>query len=191
MRRQGKMIGLTILGVIVVLLAVFLISVYNNLVQLRQRVQNSWAQVDVQLKRRYDLIPNLVGAVKGYAQHEKSTLESVTQARNMAMNARNIQEQMQAENMLTGALRSLFAVAEAYPELKANANFMQLQAELTDTESKIAYARQFYNDTVQKFNTKLELFPTNLVAGLLGFAMVDYFNLQGEPNARQAVKVEF
>jgi LemA protein len=185
------MIGLTILGVIVVLLAVFLISVYNSLVQLRQRVQNAWAQVDVQLKRRYDLIPNLVGAVKGYAQHEKSTLESVTQARNMAMNAKNIQEQMQAENMLTGALRSLFAVAEAYPELKANANFMQLQAELTDTESKIAFARQFYNDTVQKFNTKIELFPTNLVAGMLGFAMVDYFNLQGEPDARQAVKVEF
>lgn len=185
------MIGLVILGVIVVLLAVFLISVYNNLVQLRQRVQNAWAQVDVQLKRRYDLIPNLVGAVKGYAQHEKATLEGVTQARNMAMNAGNIQEQMQAENMLSSALRSLFAVAEAYPELKANTNFMQLQAELTDTESKIAFARQFYNDTVQKFNTKIELFPTNLVAGMLGFAMVDYFNLQGEPDARQAVKVEF
>jgi len=185
------MIGLTILGVIVVLLAVFLISVYNNLVQLRQRVQNAWAQVDVQLKRRYDLIPNLVGAVKGYAQHEKATLEGVTQARNMAMNAGNIQEQMQAENMLSSALRSLFAVAEAYPELKANTNFMQLQAELTDTESKIAFARQFYNDTVQKFNTKIELFPTNLVAGMLGFAMVDYFNLQGEHDARQAVKVEF
>jgi LemA protein len=191
MRRQGKMIGLTILGLIVILLAVFLISVYNSLVQLRQRVQNAWAQVDVQLKRRYDLIPNLVGAVKGYAQHEKATLEGVTQARNMAMNAGNIQEQMQAENMLSGALRSLFAVAEAYPELKANTNFMQLQAELTDTESKIAFSRQFYNDTVQKFNTKIELFPTNLVAGMLGFAMVDYFNLQGEPDARQAVKVEF
>ena len=185
------MIGLTILGVIVILLAVFLISVYNSLVQLRQRVQNAWAQVDVQLKRRYDLIPNLVGAVKGYAQHEKATLEGVTQARNMAMNAGNIQEQMQAENMLSSALRSLFAVAEAYPELKANTNFMQLQAELTDTESKIAFSRQFYNDTVQKFNTKIELFPTNLVAGMLGFAMVDYFNLQGEPDARQAVKVEF
>jgi len=191
MRRKEKMIGLTILGLIVILLAVFLISVYNSLVQLRQRVQNAWAQVDVQLKRRYDLIPNLVGAVKGYAQHEKATLEGVTQARNMAMNAGNIQEQMQAENMLSGALRSLFAVAEAYPELKANTNFMQLQAELTDTESKIAFSRQFYNDTVQKFNTKIELFPTNLVAGMLGFAMVDYFNLQGEPDARQAVKVEF
>lgn len=185
------MIGLSILGVFVVILAVFLIKVYNDLVQVRQRVQNAWAQVNVQLKRRYDLIPNLVGAVKGYAQHEKSTLERVTQARNMAMNAGNIQEQMQAENMLSNALRSLFAVAEAYPELKANANFMQLQNELTDTEGKIAYARQFYNDTVQKFNTKIELFPTNLVAGMLGFSMVDYFNLQGEYEARQAVKVEF
>lgn len=183
--------GFIIIGMILVLLAVFLIVTYNNLVQLRQRVQNSWSQVDVQLKRRYDLIPNLVNAVKGYAQHEKSTLENVTQARNMAMNAGNLQEQMQAENMLSNALRSLFAVAEAYPELKANTNFLQLQAELSDTESKIAFSRQFYNDTVQKFNTKIELFPTNLVAGLLGFAMVDYFTLQGEPDARQAVKVEF
>jgi LemA protein len=185
------MMGFIIIGMILVLLAVFLIVTYNNLVQLRQRVQNSWSQVDVQLKRRYDLIPNLVNAVKGYAQHEKSTLENVTQARNMAMNAGNLQEQMQAENMLSNALRSLFAVAEAYPELKANTNFLQLQAELSDTESKIAFSRQFYNDTVQKFNTKIELFPTNLVAGLLGFAMVDYFTLQGEPDARQAVKVEF
>jgi LemA protein len=137
------------------------------------------------------LFPNLVNAVKGYAQHEKATFESVTQARNMALNAGNLQEQMQAENMISNALRSLFAVAEAYPELKANTNFLQLQSELTDTESKIAYARQFYNDTVQKFNTKIELFPNNLVAGMLGFAMVDYFTLQGEPDARQAVKVEF
>ncbi len=183
-------IGITI-GVLVVLLAIFLISTYNSLVQLRQRVQNAWAQVDVQLKRRYDLIPNLVNAVKGYAQHEKDTLERVTQARNMAANAGSVKEQMQAENMLTGALRSLFAVAEAYPELKANTNFLQLQGELSDTESKIAFSRQFYNDTVQKFNTKIELFPANLVAGMLGFSMVDYFNLQGEPDARQAVKVEF
>jgi len=185
------MVGFIILGVVVVLLAVFLIGIYNSLVQLRQRVQNAWSQVDVQLKRRYDLIPNLVNAVKGYAQHEKATFESVTQARNMAMNAGNLQEQMQAENMISNALRSLFAVAEAYPELKANTNFLQLQSELTDTEGKIAYARQFYNDTVQKFNTKVELFPNNLVAGMLGFAMVDYFTLQGEPDARQAINVEF
>lgn len=180
-----------IFGVLVVLIAIFLIGTYNSLVQLRQRVQNAWSQVDVQLKRRYDLIPNLVNAVKGYAQHEKATLESVTQARNMAMNAGSVKDQIQAENMLSGALRSLFAVAEAYPELKANTNFLQLQGELSDTESKIAYSRQFYNDTVQKFNTKIELFPTNLVASMLGFGMVDYFTLQGEPDARQAVKVEF
>ncbi|UWG95882.1 LemA family protein [Dehalobacter sp. DCM] len=179
------------IGVVVVLLAVFMIGTYNGLVQLRQRVQNSWSQVDIQLKRRYDLIPNLVNAVKGYAQHEKATFENVTQARNMAMAAGNIKEQSQAENMLSGALKSLFAVAEAYPELKANTNFLQLQTELTDTESKIAYSRQFYNDTVQKLNTKIEVFPNNLVAGMLGFGIVDYFTLQGENQARQAVKVEF
>jgi len=177
--------------ILAVLLAVFLVSIYNSLVQLRQRVKNAWSQVDVQLKRRYDLIPNLVNTVKGYAQHEKSTLESVTQARNMAMAAGNVKEQAEAENMLSGALRSLFAVAEAYPELKANTNFLQLQGELSDTESKIAFARQFYNDTVQKFNTKIEVFPNNLVAGLLGFQIADYFTLQGEPETQQAVKVEF
>lgn len=184
-------VGVIVIGILVVLLAVFLIGIYNNLVKLRQRVQNSWSQVDVQLKRRYDLIPNLVNAVKGYAQHEKSTLESVTQARNMAIEAGNVREQAQAENILSGALKSLFAVAEAYPELKANTNFLQLQGELSDTESKIAFSRQFYNDTVQKLNTKIELFPNNLVAGMLGFQMVDYFTLQGETEARQAVRVEF
>jgi LemA protein len=184
----GRWIAIVILAV---LLAVFLVSIYNSLVQLRQRVKNAWSQVDVQLKRRYDLIPNLVNTVKGYAQHEKSTLESVTQARNMAMAAGNVKEQAEAENMLSGALRSLFAVAEAYPELKANTNFLQLQGELSDTESKIAFARQFYNDTVQKFNTKIEVFPNNLVAGPLGFQMADYFTLQGEPEIQQAVKVEF
>ncbi len=187
---MGIVIG-GIVGFFAVIIAIFLIGAYNSLVQLRQRVQNAWAQVDVQLKRRYDLIPNLVGAVKGYAGHEKDTLEKVTQARNMAANAGSVREQMQAENMLSGALRSLFAVAEAYPDLKANTNFLQLQNELSDTEGKIAFSRQFYNDTVQKFNTKIELFPTNLVAGMLGFGMVDYFNLQGEYEARQAVKVEF
>jgi LemA protein len=179
------------IGAVVVVIAVFLVGIYNGLVQLRQRVQNAWAQVDVQLKRRYDLIPNLVNTVKGYAQHEKTTLENVTQARNMAMSAQNIKDQAQAENMLSDALKSLFAVAEAYPELKANANFLQLQAELSDTESKIAFARQFFNDTVQKFNTKIEIFPNNLVAGMLGFQMADYFTLQGENEARQSVSVQF
>jgi len=183
--------GLYALGGLVIALAVFLVVIYNGLVQLRQRVQNAWAQVDVQLKRRYDLIPNLVNTVKGYAQHERETLEKVTQARNMAVAASNVKDQAQAENMLSGALKSLFAVAEAYPDLKANANFLQLQAELSDTESKIAFARQFFNDTVQKFNTKIEVFPNNLVAGMLGFQMADYFTLQGETEARQIVKVNF
>lgn len=184
-------IAIGFFGFLLAIFVGFLIVTYNGLVQLRQRVQNAWAQVDVQLKRRYDLIPNLVNAVKGYAGHEQATLESVTQARNMAANAGSVQEQIKAENMLTGALRSLFAVAEAYPDLKANTNFLQLQSELTDTESKIAFSRQFYNDTVQKFNTKIELFPANLVAGMLGFGRVDYFNLQGDYQAREAVKVEF
>lgn len=180
-----------VLAGLLLIVAVFLIATYNKLVQLRQRVQNAWSQVDVQLKRRYDLIPNLVNTVKGYAQHEKDTLERVTQARNMAMEAGNINDQAKAENMLSGALKSLFAVAEAYPDLKANTNFMQLQTELSDTESKISFARQFFNDTVQIFNTKIEVFPNNLVAGMLGFQMVDYFTLQGEVEARQNVKVNF
>jgi len=184
-------VGSSIVWIIVVFLALFLVVAYNNLVKLRQRVQNAWSQVDVQLKRRYDLIPNLVNTVKGYAQHEKDTLERVTQARNMGMAARNLDEQIQAENMLTGALRSLFAVAEAYPDLKANTNFIQLQAELSDTEGKIAFARQFYNDTVQKFDTQIELFPYNLVAGMLGFQKAAYFTLQEEDAARQPVEVKF
>lgn len=180
-----------ILAGLLIIVVVFLIATYNKLVQLRQRVQNAWSQVDVQLKRRYDLIPNLINTVKGYAQHEKDTLERVTQARNMAIEAGNVTDQAKAENMLSGALKSLFAVAEAYPDLKANSNFMQLQTELSDTESKISFARQFFNDTVQMFNTKIELFPNNLVAGMMGFQTVDYFTLQGEVEARQNVKVNF
>ena len=184
------MIVAAVIGLLV-LLAIFFIVTYNGLVQLRQRVQNAWSQVDVQLKRRYDLIPNLVNTVKGYASHEKETLEEITRARSAAMAAGTVADQSRAENLLSGALRSLFAVAENYPELKANTNFLQLQEELSQTEDKIAYSRQFYNDTVQKFNTKLELFPTNLVAGMLGFGKADYFTLQGEPDARQAVQVKF
>ena len=180
-----------IVGALVLLLGLFLIITYNGLVKLRQRVQNAWSQVDVQLKRRYDLIPNLVNTVKGYATHEKETFENVTRARTMAMGAGTVADQSQAENMLSGALKTLFAVAENYPDLKANTNFVKLQDELTDTESKIAFSRQFYNDIVQKFNTKIELFPTNLVAGMLGFQKADYFTLQGEPEARQAVQVNF
>lgn len=180
-----------IVAALLLIIGVFLIATYNNLVRLRQRVQNAWSQVDVQLKRRYDLIPNLINTVKGYARHEKDTLEKVTEARNMAIKAGNVAEQAQAEDTLSGALKSLFAVAESYPDLKANTNFLQLQNELSDTESKISYARQFYNDTVQNFNTKIEVFPNNLIAGMLGFQKVDYFTLQGETEARESVEVNF
>lgn len=177
------------LGVVVIALALALIALYNRLVVLRNRVDNAWAQIDVQLKRRYDLIPNIVETVKGYATHESETFEKVTQARNMAINASGVAEQGQAENMLTGALKSLFAVAEAYPELKANQNFMQLQEELTNTESKIAYARQFYNDSVMSFNTAIQSFPANLIAGMFGFTAREYFEI--EAAAAEAPKVSF
>lgn len=175
----------------VVVLAILLIGLYNNLVTLRQRIRNAWAQIEVQLKRRYDLIPNLVSTVKGYAAHEKETFERVIEARSTAMGAKNVEEQAGAENMLSGALRQLFALAENYPELKANTNFMQLQEELTNTEGKIAFSRQFYNDTVLKFNTAIQRFPAVMVAGLFGFHQEIYFNLDDEAEARRAVKVEF
>ncbi len=183
--------AMLVLAIVAGLAIAYLIVTYNTLIRLRQRVHNAWSQMDVQLKRRYDLIPNMINAVKGYAQHEKETLDKVTKARTIAMGAGSVAEQARAETLLTGALKTLFAVAEAYPELKANANFIQLQAELSDTENKIAFARQFYNDTVQIFNTKIELFPTNLLAGMLGFEIVDYFTLQDEAQARQNVKVNF
>ena len=154
-------IALIIILVIVVLLVIVLVVMYNGLVKLRNRVENAWAQIDVQLKRRYDLIPNLVETVKGYATHERETLEAVIQARNSAMHGRQPRtSRPQAENMLTGALKSLFALSEAYPDLKANQNFLNLQEELTATEDRIAYARQFYNDTVNRYNTKIQTFPT-------------------------------
>ena len=176
---------------IIAILAVVLVSIYNRLVTLRQRIKNAWAQIEVQLKRRYDLIPNLVSTVKGYAAHEKETFERVVQARNAAISAQGVQEQAGAENMLSGALRQLFALAESYPELKANTNFLQLQEELTNTESKIAFSRQFYNDTVLKYNTAIQRFPAVMVAGMFGFHQEVYFNLDDEAEARQAVKVEF
>jgi LemA protein len=182
---------ITILLLLLVVVAMFLMFSYNSLVALRQRVQNAWAQVDVQLRRRYDLIPNLVNTVKGYATHERETFEKVTEARNMAMSAGTVQEQAGAENMLSGTLKSLFALAENYPQLKADGNFKQLQDELTNTESKIAFSRQFYNDTVQKFNTKIQVFPTVIFAGMLGFKAADYFNLDSEAEARRPVDVKF
>ncbi|TLM70117.1 MAG: LemA family protein [Actinobacteria bacterium] len=172
-----------------VVVAVFLIALYNRLVVLRNRVKNAWSQIDVQLRRRYDLIPNLVETVKGYAKHESATLEAVIKARQVAVDATGVAAQGAAENMLTSTLRSLFAVAEAYPELKANQNFMMLQEELSGTESKIAYARQFYNDSVMSYNTGIESFPANLVAGILGFQAAEYFEI--EEAAKEPVKVQF
>ena len=179
-----------ILG-IVALIVVSLVGIYNRLVTLRQRIKNAWAQIEVQLKRRYDLIPNLVNTVKGYATHEQETFMKVTEARNMAIQAKDVGEQAGAENMLSGALKTLFAVAENYPELKADANFRQLQEELANTEGKIAFSRQFYNDTVMSYNTSIEKFPTVLIAGMFGFHKEEYFNLDEEAEARQAVTVEF
>ena len=171
------------------LLVIFVISLYNGLVRLRNRIDNAWAQIDVQLKRRYDLIPNLVETVKGYAAHEAKTLEAVIQARNMAMAAQGPKEQAQAENMITGALKSIFALSEAYPDLKANENFLNLQEELTGTEGRIAYARQFYNDTVYKYNTKIQTFPAVMIAGMLRFTEREYF--EAEEQSRDAVQVSF
>lgn len=174
---------------LVVVLGVLLVAVYNRLVVLRNRTDNAWSQIDVQLRRRYDLIPNLVETVKGYAAHESSVFERVTQARAQAIQAQTVKEQGEAENMLTGALKSLFAVAEAYPELKANQNFLALQEELSNTESKIAYARQFYNDSVMSFNTAIQTFPNNLIAGTFGFSARDYFEI--EAAAVEPVSVSF
>ena len=185
------MTSIIIVIVLLLLIGVFLMVTYNSLVILRQRVQNSWSQIDIQLKRRHDLIPNLVEIVKGYAKHEQETFEKVTAARTGAISAQNINEQLAAENILSGALKSLFAVAEAYPELKANTNFLELQNDLRDTEDKISYARQFYNDTVQKFNTKIELFPFNLIAGFLGFEMVSYYSLGPSSSERDSLKINF
>ncbi len=158
-----------ILIVVVVVLIIAVIGLYNNLVKLRNMVDNAWAQVDVQLQRRLDLIPNVVETVKGYAAHESGTLEAVTAARTAVANAGTPGDKMAADNMLTGALKSLFAVAEAYPDLKANTNFQQLQTELSATEDKISYMRQSYNDTVMKYNTAIQTFPAVLVAGMMGF----------------------
>ena len=181
--------GVVIAGVIVVLLVLFLILMYNRLVGLRNKVENAWAQIDVQLKRRYDLIPNLVEAVRGYAAHERQTLEAVTQARANALNAQGAVAQAEAENMLTGALKSLFAVAEAYPDLKANQNFAALQDELATTENRIAYSRQYYNDAVQTYNTAIQTVPANFVAGMFGFRDREYFTAPEEE--RGPVRVQF
>ncbi|MEA2718082.1 MAG: LemA protein [Actinomycetota bacterium] len=174
---------------IVVLVVLYVVLTYNGLVRLRNRVKNSWAQIDVQLKRRYDLIPNLVETVKGYAKHERETFEAVTQARANAINASGVAEQAAAENQITGALKTLFSVAEAYPELKANQNFLALQEELTGTEGRISYARQFYNDAVLQLNNKIESFPSNVVAGRFGFKQQEFF--EADDTSRGPVNVQF
>lgn len=177
---------------IIILLIVWLISVYNNFITLINRAKEAWSDIEVQLKRRYDLIPNFVEAVKGYATHEKEVFESVTQARAAAINAQTVGEHIKRENMLTGALKSLFAVAEAYPGLRANENFAKLQDELSDTENKIQAARRFYNGTVRDLNTSIDSFPSNIIAIFFNFEKSEFFDLdESEVAAKEPVKVSF
>ena len=185
-------IGIIIAVVVIVLIVLWAISAYNGLVTLRNRVKNGWAQIDVQLKQRADLIPNLVETVKGYASHESEVFTQVTQARAgvvQAAQSGDVAQRIQAENQLSRALVNLQATAEAYPELKANENFMDLQSQLKSLEEKIAYARQFYNDVVQKYNTRIEVVPTNIIAGLFHFEQATYF--QVDEAARQTPQVKF
>jgi len=177
-----------ILGV-VALLALYFVSTYNGLVKLRNMVKDQWAQIDVLLKRRADLIPNLVETVKGYTKHEKDTLEAVIEARNKAVSATGIEDEMKANSELSGALNKLFALAESYPDLKANSNFMDLQNNLKDTEDKISYARQFYNDAVLKYKNKLDVFPSNIVAGIFGFKPEPFF--EASESERETPQVKF
>ena len=177
------------LGVVLVLVFV-VVGMYNGLVKLRQYTRNSWSQIDVQLKRRYDLIPNLVETAKGYMKHERETLEAVIKARQTAIDAGSVADQAKAENMLTASLRQLFAVAESYPDLKANENMMQVQEELTSTENRIGFSRQHYNDSVATYNIKVESFPSNMIANMFTFKMAEYFELEDEQE-REPVKVQF
>lgn len=179
-----------ILG-LVVLLGLFLWVTYNGLVTLKVRVDEAWSDITVQLKRRADLIPNLVNSVKGYAAHESGVFEKVTEARSAVMDAKGVKETADAENMLEGALKSLFAVAEAYPDLKANQNFLQLQQELVDTEDKIQASRRFYNGGVRDLNTKIQVFPNNVFAGMLGFTQRDFFEVEDMASVEKPVDVQF
>ena len=181
-------IGIIIL-LIIIGIVVYFVLIYNSLINLRNRVKNAWSQIDVQLKRRTDLIPNLVETVKGYAAHEKGVFENVTKARSSLMNAQTPQENAEANNMLTGALKSLFAVAENYPDLKASQNFQDLQRQLSETEDKIAYSRQFYNDTVLMYNNKIQMFPSNLVANQFNFTESEFF--EAPEGDREVPEVKF
>ena len=178
-----------LLGIILILI-VFIISIYNSLVTLKQRVKNSWSQIDVQLQRRFDLIPNLVESVKGYMSHESDVLTKVTELRTSWTNAKTVSEKAELDSELSGALKTIMAVSENYPELKANQNFSELQEELRNTENKISYSRQFYNDTVTRYNTKLELFPSNIIASMFNFTAETLFEAESA-EARKNVKVDF
>ncbi len=181
-----------ILIIIFAVIALAVVAMYNSLVKLRNRADEAWSDIDVQLKRRYELIPNLVNTVKGYAKHEKDLFENVTKARTAAINAGGVGEQAHAENMLTDALKSVFAVAENYPDLKASQNFQQLQDELTDTENKIMASRRFYNANVRDLNTKIQTVPTNMIAGPFGFKAREFFELdESEAAAKKPVDVSF
>jgi len=182
---------IAILILIIVIIGGWLIFIFNRLVTLRNRTQEAWADIDVQLKRRHDLIPNLVEIVKGYAAHEREVFEKVTQARAQAMGAGTIQEKAKAENALASTLKSLFAIAENYPDLKASQNFLELQRELTDTEDKIQAARRFYNGNARDLNIQIETFPNNLIAQSLGFKKMEFFELEGTPEEREPVSVKF
>ncbi|HUF33571.1 MAG TPA: LemA family protein [Acidimicrobiales bacterium] len=183
------MTAVWILLAVVVLLGLYVVLLYNGLIRLRNRIEGAWAQIDVQLRRRYDLIPNLVETVKAYATHEKETLDAVIRARNAGMSAEGVADQAKAETMITSALKSLFALSEAYPDLKANQGFLQLQEELSGTEGRIAYARQFYNDAVLAYNTKIQSFPAVILANAMGFAAREYF--EADDTSRGTVQVEF
>ena len=184
-------IALIVVGVVLVLAIGFIVATYNGLVTLRNRVEEAWSDITVQLKRRTDLIPNLVNSVKGYATHEKEVFEKVTEARSAIMDAKGVKDTAEAENMLEGALKSLFAVAEAYPDLKANQNFMQLQQELVDTEDKIQASRRFYNGGVRDLNTKIQTFPANIVAGMFNFQAKEFFEVEDRASVENRVEVKF
>lgn len=184
-------IALIVVGVVLVLAIGFIVATYNGLVTLRNRVEEAWSDITVQLKRRTDLIPNLVSSVKGYATHEKEVFEKVTEARSAIMDAKGVKDTAEAENMLEGALKSLFAVAEAYPDLKANQNFMQLQQELVDTEDKIQASRRFYNGGVRDLNTKIQTFPANIVAGMFNFQAKEFFEVEDRASVENPVEVKF
>ncbi len=178
-----------IIVAVVVIIIIAIVALYNNLVHLKMRVKNAWAQIDTQLKRRFDLIPNLVETVKGYMTHEEKTLTEIVEARNKFTQATTVEDKQNANNNLTNTLKSIFALSEAYPDLKANENFTALQVELSSTEDKIAYARQFYNDTVQMYNTAIMSFPANILAGMFGFKEESFFEI--DDAQKEPVKVEF